>query len=98
MTLRLPPFRLKPEPLSEEAAALKPFKWADPEIGTRHRLGGEPDFIQAASPPTCSCRKPMSFYAQLDSINDDIILADCGMIYVFVCFDCLETTALLQSG
>lgn len=40
----------------------------------------------------------MSFYAQLDSINDDIILADCGMIYVFVCFDCLETTALLQSG
>jgi hypothetical protein len=25
------------------------------------------------------------------------VLADCGMIYVFVCFDCFETKSILQS-
>jgi hypothetical protein len=40
----------------------------------------------------------MTFYGQLDSINDDIALGDCGMIYVFVCFDCFETKSLLQSS
>ncbi|CAN7721300.1 hypothetical protein LJR290_006098 [Variovorax sp. LjRoot290] len=39
----------------------------------------------------------MTFYAQLDSINDEVVLADCGMIYVFVCFDCFETKSILQS-
>jgi hypothetical protein len=39
----------------------------------------------------------MTFYGQLDSINDDIIIADCGMIYVFLCFDCYEVTAKIQS-
>ena len=28
----------------------------------------------------------MTYYAQLDSINDEFCIADCGMIYVFVCF------------
>lgn len=40
----------------------------------------------------------MSFYGQLDSVNDDYVLGDCGIIYVFVCFDCLETKSVLQSG
>jgi hypothetical protein len=40
----------------------------------------------------------MTFHAQIDSINDEIALADCGMIYVFVCFDCFETKSLLQSA
>ena len=40
----------------------------------------------------------MSFYGQLDSINDDLCLGDCGMIYVFFCFDCFESTSLLQSS
>ncbi|WP_055336426.1 hypothetical protein [Ralstonia solanacearum] len=93
----IPPFKLVPEPLNDEAAALPPFKWAGDDIGRRHRLGGRPDFIQSPDVPKCSCGKEMSFYAQLDSINDEFVLADCGMIYVFVCFDCLETKSLLQS-
>ncbi len=27
---------------------------------------------------------------------DEFVLADCGMIYVFVCFDCFETKSILQ--
>jgi uncharacterized protein YwqG len=93
----IPPFKLTLEPLDQGAAALPPFKWADEGIGKRHRLGGQPDFIQADDVPTCSCNKTMSFYAQLDSINDEFVLGDCGMIYVFVCFDCLTTKSVLQS-
>jgi hypothetical protein len=40
----------------------------------------------------------MTFYAQLDSINDDICIADCGMIQVFLCFDCFATKSVVQSG
>jgi hypothetical protein len=39
----------------------------------------------------------MSFYGQLDSINDEYDLADCGVISVFVCFDCYETKSVLSS-
>jgi hypothetical protein len=95
----LPPFKLVPEPLDEEAAALPPFKWADPEVGTRHQLGGSPTFLQGAERPTCSdCAALMSFYGQLDSLNDEFILADCGLVYVFVCFDCFSAKAFIQSG
>ena len=94
----IPPFKLVMKPLNEEAAALSPFKWAGGEIGNRHRIGGQPDLIQPADVPKCSCHKEMTFYAQLDSINDEYVLADCGMIYVFVCFDCFETKCFLQSS
>ena len=94
----IPPFKLVPEPLNDDAANLPPFKWADEQIGKRHQLGGTPQFIQGSDFPTCSCRRKMTFYGQLDSINDEFVLADCGMIYVFVCFDCLETTSILQTG
>jgi len=40
----------------------------------------------------------MTFYGQLDSVGDQIALADVGMIYVFVCFNCFETRSILQSG
>jgi uncharacterized protein YwqG len=87
-----------PKPLNEEADALPPFKWAGPVVGTRHRLGGDPEFVQHQEIPQCSCNNDMTFYAQLDSINDEFNLADVGMIYVFVCFDCFETKSILQSG
>lgn len=86
-----------PEPLNDEAATLKPFEWAGGDIGRRHRIGGQPDFIQATDVPNCSCGKRMTFYAQIDSLSDEFILADCGMIYVFVCFDCFLTKSILQS-
>jgi hypothetical protein len=61
-------------------------------------LGGEPTFLQAPEWPACAvCHERMSFYGQLDSLNDDYVLADCGIIYVFVCFDDNEVKALLQS-
>jgi hypothetical protein len=94
----IPPFKLVAEPLNDEAATLPPFKWAGEKIGKRHRLGGEPDFLQKPQIPICSCGKQMTFYAQLDSINDEFVLADCGMIYVFVCFDCFDTKSILQSS
>ena len=40
----------------------------------------------------------MTFYGQLDSINDDICIADCGMIYVFICFDCFKAISIVQSN
>lgn len=95
----IPPFRLVPEALTEEAAALPPFKWADAEIGSRHGLGGRPTYLQKAEIPACStCGESMTFYGQLDSINDEFILADCGLVYVFVCFDCFTAQAFIQSG
>jgi hypothetical protein len=95
---KIPPFRLEPRPLSDEAAVLPKFRWASPEMGTRHKLGGEPDFIQGSDWPNCAgCDKRMTFYAQLDSINDDFCIADCGMIYVFICLGCNESKAIVQS-
>jgi hypothetical protein len=40
----------------------------------------------------------MSFYGQLDSINDDIVLADAGLVYVFVGFNDFSAQAVVQSG
>jgi uncharacterized protein YwqG len=95
----IPPFKLVPQPLTSEAKSLPTFKWASPEIGTRHQLGGDPSFIQRDEYPICpDCGNPMTFYAQIDSVNDDICLADCGMVYVFVCFDCFKTTSFIQSN
>jgi hypothetical protein len=57
------------------------------KAGTRHQLGGEPQFLRKQLWPECpQCRERMTFYGQLDSVNDDICIADCGMIYVFILF------------
>ncbi len=40
----------------------------------------------------------MTFYAQLDSLGDEFVIADCGLIHVFVCFDCVEVAALVGSA
>jgi hypothetical protein len=94
----IPPFRLVTEPLDDEAASLPGFKWAEPEIGTRHRLGGRPDMIQPLEYPRCpGCGEEMNFYGQLDSINDEFVLGDVGVVYVFVCFFCQEASAVIQS-
>lgn len=94
----IPSFRLVPEPLSEEAANLPKFRWAADDIGKRHKLGGVPDFIQSEDWPICpDCGAKMTFYAQLDSINDEFIIADCGMIYIFICFECNAVEARVHS-
>jgi hypothetical protein len=97
--VKIPPFRLRPEPLTNEAATLSKFKWAGAEVGTRPQLGGEPTFLQAPEHPSCPvCGLEMTFYGQLDSVNDDITIADAGMVYVFMCFEDFTTTALVQSA
>ena len=96
---QIPPFKLVPEPLDDDAGGLPPFQWASPEVGTRHQLGGSPTLLQEAERPKCSsCGRAMTFYGQLDSINDEFVLADCGLVYVFVCFDDFSVQAFVQSG
>ena len=84
-------------------------------LGQRTKLGGEPDWDQHDERPMCpSCEKPMSFVAQIDSVehlsktnphgvdpigpNQKWMFVDVGMIYVFYCFECLETQSVLQFG
>jgi hypothetical protein len=96
---KIPAFKLVPEPQNDDARNLPKFKWARKEIGTRHQLGGEPAFLQDEAWPNCpSCREKMTFYGQLDSINDDICIADVGMIYVFLCFGCFQSFSTVQSS
>ena len=97
----IPEIRLVPQAETDEAASLleRP-QFLDPSIGERHRLGGTPDFLRADSWPSCvSCGAQMTFYAQLDALpSGGFDLADAGLIYVFVCFDCFTARAVLQSG
>ena len=89
-----------------------PFDYPD-NLGLRTKLGGKPDWIQNEAVPRClSCRKPMTFVAQIDSIGyesrknplskevvkekQEYMFADVGMIYVFFCFPCIETQSVLQ--
>lgn len=95
----IPPFRLTAVPLDEDAKTLPGFKWAGKGIGTRHQLGGSPTDFDDGDWPTCvCCKSKMTFYGQLDSINDEYCIADCAMIYVFACLDCNETQSIIQSG
>lgn len=78
------------------------FKYANEEdrkvLGNRNKIGGTPDWIQEPQELYCdSCAKPMVFYGQLDSIDDDSSLADAGMIYVFVCPECLNSKSIIQT-
>lgn len=95
----IPEIPLVPAPETPEAKQAVGFKWAGEVVGHRHKLGGEPDWLQDAEIPACaSCGEAMTFYGQLDSIGDEHCLADVGMIYVFVCFGCFTARSLLQSG
>jgi len=96
--MKIPPIPLIPSAETPEAKAALGFKWAGAKVGHRHRIGGEPEWIQADQTPACSCGSQMDFYAQLDSIGDKFCLADCGMIYVFVCWACFETKSIFQSA
>jgi hypothetical protein len=95
----LPEFRLSAAPVDDAAAEAMGFRWADAEVGQRHKIGGVPDPSHSNEAPTCtSCESAMSFYGQLDSIGDGLVLADCGLVQVFVCFDCFTASAFVQSG
>jgi hypothetical protein len=95
----IPPFRLVLEPITHEAAALPGFRWAAEGVGERHRLGGKPESVQPVEYPACpDCAKLMTFYGQLDSLNDEYCIGDVGLVYVFLCFDCLTAQAVVDSA
>jgi hypothetical protein len=93
----IPPVPLVPNPETAEAERAVGFKLAGDPIGKRHRIGGEPDWIQGEDFPACACGRRMSFYGQLDSLGDAHVIGDCGMVYVFLCWDCLEAKSVVQS-
>ena len=96
---KIPEIPLSMSPATNEARAVVGFKWAGDRVGRRHKLGGSPEWLQKPDVPSCpDCRHTMTFYGQLDSIGDAVVLADVGMVYVFVCFDCFTTKSVLQSG
>ena len=83
--------------------------------GRRTKLGGNPDWMQGDAVPLCdSCRKSMTFVAQVDSVEHQWksnphsvpagsdeqkwMMGDVGMIYVFFCFECCETKSVFQCG
>jgi hypothetical protein len=96
---RIPPFKLIPEPITEEARALPKFRWAPDDERTRHRLGGEPvPPMDIERWPLCpDCKNRMSFYGQFGSVNDEFCIADAGRICVFLCFECNEVSATIES-
>ena len=96
----LPEFALHPAPADEAARAMTPTPGVDPVVGTRHRIGGQPLDWPSSEFPVCpGCGETMTFYGQLDSLPRlEFALADAGVILNFVCFDCFEVTASLQTG
>jgi len=85
--------------LLREKTDEKPFKWAGSEIGFRSKIGGSPEDCSTDEYPICpSCKERMEFYGQLDSLNDSVVIADCGMILVFLCFVCFESKSMVVSG
>lgn len=97
--MKIPEIPLRPAPTSPEAHEALGFRYASSEVGRRHKLGGAPDWLASPARPSCdTCNSNMTFYGQLDSIGDGIVLADCGMVFVFVCFDCFTTKSVLQSS
>lgn len=82
-----------------------------PNAGLKTKLGGDPNWVQGDERPECRCcGQPMTFVAQIDSIehreNNNLhgksppdrewMFGDVGMIYVFFCFGCLATRGVFQ--
>src|SRR3972149_2910890 len=80
-------------------------------LGLRSKLGGTPDWDQNDETPECPASgEPLTFVGQIDSIErnedhnphrqdyckQDYMFGDVGIIYVFFCFECLETQSVFQ--
>ena len=111
----LPPFKVDLTRLKKGEPAFPKSKKHYESQGLRTKLGGTPDWVQGDETPSCpDCKQPMSFVAQIDSIEHDSdknphsvdalsddqkwMFGDVGMIYVFHCFDCMTAQAVVQCG
>ena len=93
----IPEIPLRMAPKSSKAKAIVAGTFGHQEAGDRHKLGGNPDWIQGDETPNCpECSESMEFYGQLDHLGSVESLQDAGMIYVFLCRDCYTTEAVLQ--
>jgi hypothetical protein len=96
--MKIPTIKLELKRTKESENLKLGFEWAYKQIGNRWKIGGEPDWIQSSPKIICNeCNQEMTFYAQLDSINDEIMIKDCGLIFVFVCFNCFVVKSFIQS-
>ena len=94
----IPEIPLVMQAATPEAKRAIGFEWADSSVGKRFKIGGNPDFVQSDGSQACkSCGGEMTFYAQIDSVGDEVCLADVGMVYVFVCFGCFASESFVQS-
>ena len=96
-----PEYRVRLEPVSAGTPAINPE-----DLGKRTKLGGDPDWLQGDSTPSCpDCAEAMSFVAQIDSIDytgypgkETYMFGDVGMLYLFYCTDCHEVVGFEQGG
>lgn len=95
----VPEFKLQPMPMDDAARHLERTPSLNADIGTRSKIGGVPSGQGVPEFPRCpQCGEEMSYYGQLDSLpNVQYLLADAGLALVFVCFDCFEIAARLQT-
>ena len=93
----IPEIKLLLSPQTEEAKAAIGYRWNE-VAGTRHKLGGKPVGESVDIPICDECKKQMDCYATIDSIGDSYDLLDCGVINVFVCFDCLTTCSQIDQA
>lgn len=96
VAVEIPPIWLRPDPIDPDTQLGVPT--SGPEVGFRHRIGGEPPLLAGPQPVCTSCRQKMTFYGQLDSVNAEVRLADVGLVAVYVCFDCFESTSMVVSS
>lgn len=98
MTNPIPEVKLVPVPKDPDGKAMK-FFMAPEYLGHRHKIGGTPDLLQKKAPVICPyCTEEMDFYAQLDAVSDEHPIGDCGLIYVYYCFDCNCAQAVVSSN
>ena len=90
-------------------AAFRPSGPARLKLGGEPEWVQHPEVLECRD-----CKQPMTFVAQIDSMEHDAphnphaigclsgrqqyMFGDVGMIYVFMCFGCMETRSILQCG
>jgi len=87
---KLPQIKLEPNTSDLAVAGIEFLE------NLKTKLGGDPDWVQCPDAPTC-CGVEMTFYAQIDSnINNEFNIADGGMLYVFCCDHCSNSSSKMQ--
>lgn len=82
--------------LESRAVVLVPAP-ANKKVGRRSKLGGEPAWLQNDESPQCpKCAKEMAFLLQIAS-DSQVMFADMGVLYAFVCPECGVTASQVQS-